>query len=156
LELTEERLNSNEWFNKNGGSVEKVMESKEMKSAVLKQSMDEEIKKHRKTVKDCEDVLLKKQLKAMKRVLRRLNYTNSEDIIQLKGRVACEINAADELVLTELIFSGVFADLAIEQVVALLSCFVFQEKVCNEKKKKYNMKEKKCLIIITENRLIQI
>lgn len=122
-------MNGNEWFQKNGGSVEKVMESKEMKSAVLKQSMDEEIKKHRKTVKDCEDVLLKKQLKAMKRVLRRLNYTNSEDIIQLKGRVACEINAADELVLTELIFSGVFADLSIEQVVAVLSCFVFQEKV---------------------------
>jgi ATP-dependent RNA helicase DOB1 len=36
----------------------------------------------------------------MKRVLRRLGHTNSENLIQTKGRVAAEINAADELLLT--------------------------------------------------------
>lgn len=47
----------------------------------------------------------------------------------MKGRVACEISSGDELLLTELMFHGVFNDLSVEQSVALLSCFVFDEKV---------------------------
>jgi len=38
--------------------------------------------------------------------------------------VACEISAGDELMLTELLFDGVFNDLNSEQCCALLSCFV--------------------------------
>ena len=38
----------------------------------------------------------------------------------------------EELLLTELIFNGAFNDLSVEQAVALLSCFVFQEKVCRD------------------------
>ncbi len=49
--------------------------------------------------------------------------------MQVKGRVACEISAGDELVLTELMFAGVFNELDVDQTVALLSCFVFEEKV---------------------------
>lgn len=67
------------------------------------------------------------QLKAMQRVLRRLHFTDNDNVIQLKGRVACEINAANELVLTELIFSGLFTNMAVEPAVALLSCFVCEE-----------------------------
>ena len=37
--------------------------------------------------------------------------------------------SGEELLLTELIFNGAFNDLSVEQCVALLSCFVFQEKV---------------------------
>ena len=37
--------------------------------------------------------------------------------------------SGDELLLTEMIFNGVFNDLSIQQCVALLSCFVFEEKV---------------------------
>ena len=47
----------------------------------------------------------------------------------MKGRVACEISAGDELVLTEMMFNGVFNDLTVDQLVALLSCFVFDEEV---------------------------
>jgi len=47
----------------------------------------------------------------------------------MKGRVACEISTGDELLLTEMIFNGAFNDLSVEQTVALLSCFVFEEKV---------------------------
>jgi ATP-dependent RNA helicase DOB1 len=49
-------------------------------------------------------------------------------VIDLKGRVACEIDTGDELVTTELLFNGVFNDLTVSQACALLSCFVFQEK----------------------------
>lgn len=38
-------------------------------------------------------------------------------------------SSADELLLTEMMFSGLFNDLSAEQATALLSCFVFQENV---------------------------
>lgn len=64
----------------------------------------------------------------MKRVLRRLGHCNADGVIQLKGRVACEINTCDEMVVTELIFSGAFNDLTPEQSSSLLSCLVHQVK----------------------------
>lgn len=73
-------------------------------------------------------VLQLDDLKHRKRVLRKLAFTTPEDIIELKGRVACEISTGDELLLTELIFNGTFNDLTAEQCAALLSCFVFQER----------------------------
>ena len=68
------------------------------------------------------------ELKRRKRVLRRLGYATAQDVIELKGRVACEISSADELLLTELLFNNAFKDLTPPQVCALVSCFVFQEK----------------------------
>lgn len=88
------------------------------------------VKAIKKNLRDTDQVILKEELKAMKKVLRRLGFVNREGVVEMKGRVACEINSADELVLTEMIFNGVFNDLAPEQIVALASCFVFQEKVC--------------------------
>jgi ATP-dependent RNA helicase DOB1 len=43
--------------------------------------------------------------------------------------VACEISSGDELLLTEMIFQGAFNDLNPEQIAALLSCFVLQERI---------------------------
>ncbi|XP_033117389.1 DExH-box ATP-dependent RNA helicase DExH11-like [Anneissia japonica] len=50
--------------------------------------------------------------------------------LQLKGRVGCEISH-HELILTELIFENVLTDLPAEEIVALLSCMVFQQKTCS-------------------------
>lgn len=47
----------------------------------------------------------------------------------MKGKVACEISSAEELTLTELIFNGVLKDVKVEEMVSLLSCFVWQEKL---------------------------
>ncbi|AQL02685.1 DExH-box ATP-dependent RNA helicase DExH9 [Zea mays] len=58
-----------------------------------------------------------------------LLYVTSDDVVEVKGKVACEISSADELTLTELMFSGALKDATVEQVVALLSCFVWQEKL---------------------------
>ena len=55
-------------------------------------------------------------------------YCSSEEVVELKGRVACEVSTADELVMTELIFSNTFQELSPEQAAALVSCFVWQEK----------------------------
>ncbi|KAJ2923033.1 hypothetical protein H1R20_g14061, partial [Candolleomyces eurysporus] len=61
-------------------------------------------------------------------VLKDLKFIDDNSTVLLKGRVACEINSANELILTELILENVFASYEPEEVVALLSCFVFQEK----------------------------
>ncbi|KAG8788155.1 hypothetical protein FRC15_005856 [Serendipita sp. 397] len=61
-------------------------------------------------------------------VLKELKFLDENSTVQLKGRVACEINSADELILTELILENTFASYELDEVVALLSCFVFQEK----------------------------
>ncbi|CAG8516159.1 9016_t:CDS:10, partial [Ambispora leptoticha] len=61
-------------------------------------------------------------------VLKRLNYIDQNGTVQLKGQIACEINSADQLVLTELILDNTFGEFEPEEIVALLSCFVFQEK----------------------------
>jgi len=56
-------------------------------------------------------------------------YVTSDNVVELKGKVACEISSADELTLTELMFNGVFKDIKVEEMVSLLSCFVWQEKI---------------------------
>lgn len=61
-------------------------------------------------------------------VLKELKFIDQNSTVLLKGRVACEINSANELVLTELILENTLAAYDPEEVVALLSCFVFQEK----------------------------
>jgi len=115
---------------------DKLYNSKEFKEKTLperfkeyekKVRLETEIKEMKKQLKSSGDIVLKEDLKGMKKVLRRLGFTNSEDVVDVKGRVACEITAGDELVVTELIFMGLFNDLDVEQTVALLSCFVFDE-----------------------------
>ncbi|KAE9409256.1 ATP-dependent RNA helicase [Gymnopus androsaceus JB14] len=61
-------------------------------------------------------------------VLKELKFIDENSTVLLKGRVACEINSANELILTELILENTLAGYEPEEVVALLSCFVFQEK----------------------------
>lgn len=48
--------------------------------------------------------------------------------VSLKGRVACEVNTCDELLLTEMVFEGVLTPLDPASAVALLSTLVFQGK----------------------------
>ncbi|KIJ60732.1 hypothetical protein HYDPIDRAFT_116767 [Hydnomerulius pinastri MD-312] len=93
-----------------------------------KQDAQANIRALKKRISATHDVLQLEELKCRKRVLRRLGFTNSSDIAEMKGRVACEISTGDELLLTELIFNGVFNTLLPEQCASLLSCFVFAEK----------------------------
>lgn len=51
---------------------------------------------------------MKTDLINMKRVMRRLDLCDKNDVPSLKGKVAATISASDELLLTELLFSGAF------------------------------------------------
>jgi len=68
----------------------------------------------------------------MKRVLKRLGHVDAEGVIQTKGRCACEINTANELVVVELIFTGFFNDLTVEQCLTLMSCMTNDERNSDE------------------------
>eukprot|EP01083_Nonionella_stella_P113767 335635_1 len=58
-----------------------------------------------KQVKELSSSAITRQtLKNMKRVLRRLAFVDSGNVVQLKGRVACDMSTADELLATELMF----------------------------------------------------
>lgn len=61
-------------------------------------------------------------------VLKDLGFIDEQSRVELKGKMACEIHSADELVLTELVLDNVLADFEPAEIVALLSSFVFQEK----------------------------
>lgn len=65
-------------------------------------------------------------------VLQRLGYISEDGVVQVKGRVACEINTCEEIVLTEMIFENVLAALEPEEIVAVLSALIFQEKSQSE------------------------
>lgn len=76
-----------------------------------KQELKDEIKILEDAVKKSSEMIMKQDLVNMKRVMRRLEMCDKNDVPSLKGKVACRISAADELVTTELIFSGIFNDL---------------------------------------------
>ena len=59
-------------------------------------------------------------------------FLNRQNVIQLKGCVACEIHS-HEVLLTELLFTNMFSHFEPPEIAALLSCVIFQQ-VCS-----YNM-----------------
>ncbi|KAI8807822.1 antiviral helicase [Cladochytrium replicatum] len=65
-------------------------------------------------------------------VLKVLSFIEEDETVKIKGRVACEINTADELILSELILDNILGDYEPAEIVALLSAFVFQEKRASE------------------------
>jgi ATP-dependent RNA helicase DOB1 len=82
--------------------------------------------------RSCQTIAMKEEMKKMKRVLKRLGHVDASGVIQTKGRAACEINTAQELVVVELMFTGVFNDLSVEQCAALMSCMTFDERYNKE------------------------
>ncbi|ESS30801.1 putative Superkiller viralicidic activity 2 family 2 [Toxoplasma gondii VEG] len=87
------------------------------KLRILRESLDSQ-----------KQLVMKDTLRAMRRVLRQLDFLDANDVVTVKGRVACEITTADELVAAELLFQNVFETMEVEAICALLSCLVFQEK----------------------------
>ena len=73
-------------------------------------------------------LVLEDDLRARTRVLKRLGYVDDDQIISTKAKVAAEISTGDELVMCELLFNGAFGPLKVDQVAALVSCFIWREK----------------------------
>ncbi|WFD05068.1 Antiviral helicase ski2 [Malassezia vespertilionis] len=68
-------------------------------------------------------------------VLKALRFIDPvAETVLLKGRVACEIKSANELILTELILDNTFIEYEPEEIAALLSVFHFHDKSSEEPK----------------------
>lgn len=72
-------------------------------------------------------MIMSSDLVNMKRVMRRLDMIDKNDVPHLKGKVAAGLSCADEILTTELIFSGFFQDLNPHQMAAVLSCLVYND-----------------------------
>lgn len=105
-----------------------VINENSLKLFQQKQQILKEIDSKKLELRNAKNSIQMIELKNMKRVLSRLGYCSAQDVIEMKGRVACEITSGDELLLTEMLFNGAFADLTPHQINSLLSCFVFDEK----------------------------
>ena len=102
-------------------------------------------------------------------VLKALKFIDENSTVLLKGRVACEvrnnnhhkrvlidvfkINSVNELVLTELILENTLAKYTPEETVALLSCFVFQEKTDAEPVVPFKLEEGRETIMAISDRV---
>lgn len=57
-----------------------------------------------------------------------INSILENSLIEIKGKVACEITNGNELMLTEMLFNGTFKNMGVVDVTSLLSCFVCDER----------------------------
>ncbi|GMH05391.1 hypothetical protein Nepgr_007231 [Nepenthes gracilis] len=120
-------------FDKHEVAKSPLIEQK-LKVLHTKQELNAQIKSVKRVMRSSSALVFKDELKARKRVLRRLGYITRDDVVELKGKVACEISSADELILTELMLNGVLKDTKVEEMVSLLSCFVWKEKLPDSQK----------------------
>ncbi|XP_077238807.1 RNA helicase, ATP-dependent, SK12/DOB1 protein isoform X2 [Tasmannia lanceolata] len=65
-------------------------------------------------------------------VLREIGCIDDDLVVQIKGRVACEMNSGEELISTECLFENQLDDLEPAEAVALMSALVFQQKNTSE------------------------
>eukprot|EP00415_Alexandrium_ostenfeldii_P002882 UN2882 len=65
--------------------------------------------------------------RAMWRVLKRLDFFAKDGVVLLKGRMACELTASDEVLMTEFFFQNVFAAMEANHFIAACSCLFFDE-----------------------------
>ena len=92
-----------------------------------KMEIKKEIQDLEKQIKSASQMIMCKDLVDMKRVMRRLDMVDKNDVPHLKGKVAASLSAADEILATELIFSGFFQELTPVQMAAVLSCLVYTD-----------------------------
>ncbi|XP_063947623.1 DExH-box ATP-dependent RNA helicase DExH11 isoform X2 [Daucus carota subsp. sativus] len=97
-----------------------------------------EVKKHKEEVKALKFEMSDEALQQMPDfqgridVLKEIGCIDSFLVVQIKGRVACEMNSGEELICTECLFENQLDDLEPEEAVALMSAFVFQQRNASE------------------------
>jgi ATP-dependent RNA helicase DOB1 len=97
VEQLEDRLNGHKWHSNSELKVEYAAFERRI-------ALETEVQQLKIDIKNAtQDLQMKTTLKNMKRVLRRLGHTTGEGVIDLKGRVACEISTCDELLGTNTI-----------------------------------------------------
>ncbi|OHT00605.1 Superkiller viralicidic activity 2-like 2 [Tritrichomonas foetus] len=86
-----------------------------------------EIRNLKDRIRDLTTLVMQEDLESMQRVLKKLGFTDENNLITDKGRVASVITAGDELVMTEMLFDGILTDLTPQKIAALLCVFACDE-----------------------------
>jgi len=73
-------------------------------------------------------LFLMPEFESRRNVLKLLHYINRNQVVLLKGKVARELTTCEELIATEVIFNGILNPLSPQEIAALLSVFVFQDR----------------------------
>jgi len=107
-------------------SKDEIQRFEEMKA------VKEKIKSIKAELRQGKKMVLHDELKSMQRVLRRLEFCDKNSILT-KGKVACEISAGDELLATEMLFSGMFNNMKSSTMAAVLSCLIYTERKSDAK-----------------------
>ncbi|KAI7838418.1 hypothetical protein COHA_007790 [Chlorella ohadii] len=107
------------WQAEQGSGDPSQLDALRKKSELIQES--EAIKKR---MKESQLVSFKHESTHRSAALRKLGFIDAEGQVTLKGRAACEIDTADELLTTEMMFDGTFGSLDKHQLVALVSCLV--------------------------------
>ncbi|KAJ4849927.1 Antiviral helicase ski2 [Turnera subulata] len=97
-----------------------------------------EIKRHKEEVKELKYLMSDEALQQMPEfqgridVLKEIGCIDADLVVQIKGRVACEMNSGEELICTECLFENQLDYLEPEEAVAIMSAFVFQQRNTSE------------------------
>ena len=95
-------------------------------------AIKEKVKTLKSELKQGKKMALYAELKSMQRVLRRLEFCDKNSVLT-KGKVACEISAGDELLATEMLFSGMFNTMEPAVIAAVLSSLIYTERKSDAK-----------------------
>lgn len=94
---------------------------------IQNQKLEKEIKRIIAKIENGKHLVLNSELTNMKRVMRRLDFVTKDEILTPKGHLICDISGADELLTAELLFSGFFKDMTIEELGASIYCCLSKE-----------------------------
>lgn len=106
------------------GRKARVMNHHELGEVSRKLEIRGEIAKLEQKIKDSQVTVFNREIDLRSAVLRKLGHIDDAGVLQLKGRAACEVDTADELLASELMLEGCFTDLDAHQVVGITSCLV--------------------------------
>lgn len=93
--------------------------------------LSQEVEKLERLISD-ENLELLPDYEQRLQVLEAMGYIDEQHNVVLKGRVACEVNSGWELIITELVLNNFLGDFEPAEIVALLSCFVYEGRTQEE------------------------
>lgn len=120
--------------------VQKSLESNEAVADMLSKfrkrvDLFSQVKEAELVLEQHSSVVLRDDLRAMKRVLQRLGFVDRNNVVLDKGKMACEISSCDELILTEMVFNNIFDGMSGEHIIAMCSCLILDEGGSSDDKK---------------------
>eukprot|EP00871_Galdieria_phlegrea_P002113 jgi/Galph1/2902/GphlegSOOS_G1549.1 len=96
-----------------------------MKLLELKENLREKLATIRWALSD-ESLQLMPDYNLKIKVLQKLGFINEENVVQLKGRAACELNTCDSVLATEIIFENILESLNASECASFFSSFIFE------------------------------